>query len=89
MSTAADDIPADLREYAQRLLMSVPAPGGADAVGFGREHDEEREDDEDGDGGVLTGCREAVEILTRNPKKGACVPLCCVRRLMDLQRRTT
>ncbi|KAF7974927.1 hypothetical protein HWV62_10965 [Athelia sp. TMB] len=71
VSAAADDIPADLREYAQRLLMSVPAPGGADAVGFGREHDEEREDDEDGDGGVLTGCREAVEILTRTPKKAS------------------
>jgi len=30
-----------------------------------REREREREDE-----GGLTGCREAVEILTRNPKKG-------------------
>lgn len=28
------------------------------------------EREREGDGGALTGCREAVEILTRNPRKG-------------------
>ncbi|KZP30270.1 Rgp1-domain-containing protein [Athelia psychrophila] len=73
-ATTAADIPADLREYAQRLLSSFPAAGGQGGVGFGREHDEEREDEEDEEnrrGGGLSGCREAVEILTRNPKKAS------------------
>ncbi|KIK99230.1 hypothetical protein PAXRUDRAFT_822998 [Paxillus rubicundulus Ve08.2h10] len=28
------------------------------------------EREREGESGALTGCREAVEILTRNPKKG-------------------
>lgn len=66
----------DLREYGKRLLATFPGP---DATGTGRikvppemisplQADFERE--REGDGGGLTGCREAVEILTRNPKKG-------------------
>jgi hypothetical protein len=74
----------DLREYAQRLLSSVPGP---DATGVqaklpvgtyspGRS-DIDRELEQEMEGG-LTGCREAVEILTRNPKKGACIIVKCV-----------
>ena len=66
----------DLRDYGQRLLSTFPGP---DATDVGRikvpleaispvQADFERE--REGDGGVLTGCREAVELLTRNPKKG-------------------
>jgi len=66
----------DLRDYGQRLLATFPDP---DATGVRRiklplepippeQADFERE--REGDGGALTGCREAVEILTRNPKKG-------------------
>ena len=66
----------DLRDYGQRLLATFPDP---DATGVHRikvpheaispvqgDFEREREDDS----GTLTGCREAVEILTRNPKKG-------------------
>lgn len=89
---------ADLQQYIQRLLVSLPdqesgntgikSPLGSipavsnirkngDAVEYDlqqaraieevrrREKEREREDE-----GGLTGCREAVEILTRNPKKG-------------------
>ncbi|KAI9566972.1 Rgp1-domain-containing protein [Boletus coccyginus] len=62
----------DLRDYGQRLLATFPDP---DATGVHRikapheaispDFEREREDDS----GTLTGCREAVEILTRNPKK--------------------
>ncbi|KAF8446407.1 Rgp1-domain-containing protein [Boletus edulis BED1] len=65
----------DLRDYGRRLLATFSDP---DATDIGRikmpleaispaqsEFERERE----GDGGALTGCREAVEILTRNPKK--------------------
>lgn len=73
----------DLQNYAQRLLASFPEPGASgvrmklpveavDNVRLGeleeeraRERQKEREDE-----GGLTGCREAVEILTRIPKKG-------------------
>jgi hypothetical protein len=46
----------DLQEHARKLLASTTTQG----IGQVR-----REDDED----VPIGCREAVEILTRNPKK--------------------
>lgn len=67
-------IPADLREYAQRLLASFPSPGAGIRVrteGGEQETDLDlqREEQDDEEGG-LTGCREAVEILTRIPKKG-------------------
>lgn len=62
----------DLQDYGQRLLAIFPSPDAAD-VRIKVPHevvspDSERE--REGDGGVLTGCREAVEILTRNPRKG-------------------
>jgi hypothetical protein len=40
---------------------------GWNAEEEGRRLEREREKEEEG---ALTGCREAVEILTRNPKKG-------------------
>lgn len=67
----------DLQEYAQRLLASLPRPGADEEVGrklpveafspvrSDLERELEREQE-----GAMTGCREAVEILTRNPKKG-------------------
>jgi hypothetical protein len=66
----------DLRNYGQRLLATFPDPDATDARRIQlplepispSQADFERE--REGDGGALTGCREAVEILTRNPKKG-------------------
>jgi hypothetical protein len=67
----------DLRDYAHRLLVSFSDPTArlpAEAFSPLRsdlERELEREED-----GALTGCREAVEILTRNPQKGGCVLNC-------------
>jgi hypothetical protein len=47
-----------LREYARKLLTSTQ--------GIGQVRGEDDDDQED----APIGCREAVEILTRNPKKG-------------------
>ncbi|KAH7884076.1 Rgp1-domain-containing protein [Phlebopus sp. FC_14] len=69
-STALDD----LRSYGKRLLGTFPDPESTGvrikmpAEALSPLHgDFERE--REGDSGALTGCREAVEILTRNPKK--------------------
>jgi hypothetical protein len=59
-----------VREYAEQLL--------GDAPDLTRER--EREHGAYEDEGGLTGCREAVEILTRNPKKGASLALAARRR---------
>ena len=49
-----------VRDYAKFLLTTSPSPGSDDLdVDAARERE----------AGGLTGCREAVEILTRNPKK--------------------
>jgi hypothetical protein len=49
-----------VREYARFLLTTSPSPDGDDLdVDAAREQE----------AGGLTGCREAVEIITRNPKK--------------------
>jgi hypothetical protein len=49
-----------VREYAKFLLSTSPSPDSNDLdVDAARERE----------AGGLTGCREAVEILTRNPKK--------------------
>lgn len=49
-----------VREYAKFLLATSPNPDSHDLdVDAARERE----------AGGLTGCREAVEILTRNPKK--------------------
>jgi hypothetical protein len=67
----------NLRDYAQMLLASFPGPdatgvqvklpaGAFSPVRSDLERELEREEE-----GALTGCREAVEILTRNPKNGA------------------
>ncbi|KII86306.1 hypothetical protein PLICRDRAFT_56036 [Plicaturopsis crispa FD-325 SS-3] len=66
-----------LQEYAHRLLEAFPEPHAtgvrmklpAEAMSPLRgdlEREREREEE-----GALTGCREAVEILTRNPKKAS------------------
>ncbi|KAF8551929.1 Rgp1-domain-containing protein [Imleria badia] len=62
----------DLRDYGQRLLDTFLGPDATrvkvplEAISpVQADFERERESD----GGVLTGCREAVEILTRNPKK--------------------
>jgi len=49
-----------VREYAKFLLATSPSP---ESNGLDVDAARERE------AGGLTGCREAVEILTRNPKK--------------------
>jgi hypothetical protein len=51
---------SSVREYARFLLNTSPSPDGDDPdVDAARERET----------GGLTGCREAVEILTRNPRK--------------------
>ena len=56
---------ADLRNYGQRLLGTFRTPESQPPNPEGL-----AELERESDGGALTGCREAVEILTRNPKKG-------------------
>ena len=76
----------DLRDYARRLLSSfqdpvapgVPMKLPAEAFSPVRS-DLERELEREVEGG-LTGCREAVEILTRNPKKGLHAMRCLFRK---------
>ncbi|KAF9052330.1 Rgp1-domain-containing protein [Hymenopellis radicata] len=62
-----------LKGYAERLVGAIPDPS---TNGMVDEADREwrrryssSHTDEDVGGGGLSGCREAVEILTRNPKK--------------------
>lgn len=85
----------DLRDYARRLVASFRVPdeaggGGKEAVSpIGSEADLEEQDRvgvevEEEEGG-LTGCREAVEILTRNPKKGVLVPFSSVKNLFYIR----
>lgn len=69
------DPAANLREYALRLLASLPDPSG-DRVKLptsleAMSHDRELQGHSSHGGGELTGCREAVEILTRNMRKGS------------------
>jgi len=53
-----------VESYARRLVS-----GEMDVdIGMGMDGDEEMEE-RPGEGGGLSGCREAVEITTRNPKK--------------------
>lgn len=65
----------DLRDYGQRLLSVFSEADATDArikvpLEAVSPVQTECEREREGDGGALTGCREAVEILTRNPKKG-------------------
>jgi len=58
----------ELQDYAQHLLSSLQNPDPRiklplEAIEL--ERDREREE-----AGVLSGCRQAVEIITRNPRKG-------------------
>lgn len=63
---------SDLRDYGQRLLATFPDPGATDLsrikVPLEPISPSQAEFERDGDG--LAGCGEAVEIVTRNPKKG-------------------
>lgn len=59
----------DLRDYARRLLTSFHNPAMKGVPTKLPASDLERELEREVEG-ALTGCREAVEILTRNPKKG-------------------
>ncbi len=72
----------ELKGYAERLVGAIPDPSTngvkikipAEMVDeadreWRRRYSSSHTDDDVGGGG-LSGCREAVEILTRNPKKG-------------------
>lgn len=67
-----------IKEPAESVPESVPSSSSGLASGSGsqatsdplRAFARERETEMEGGEGELTGCREAVEILTRNPKKG-------------------
>lgn len=80
-ATARSGTYDELRDYARKLVGSsttgsadpkvldgakIELPGTVDGLDI--ERDREREEE-----GALSGCRQAVEILTRNPKKGQCV----------------
>ena len=66
----------DLKEYARNLLASFPDPKATgvriklpiEAIPSSRSGDSEHELEMDMDS--ANGCRQAVEVLTRNPKKG-------------------
>jgi len=63
---------SELQGYAHILSTAFPGPNAtekspSESVRGEMEREREREED-----GVLTGCREAVELLTRNPRKGMC-----------------
>jgi hypothetical protein len=64
---------SELQEYARRLLASFPEQGASGVrmnlpiEPLRSELERERQEE-----GSLTGCREAVELLTRNPRKGGC-----------------
>src|ERR1700691_4728232 len=66
----------DLRDYAQKLLVSFPDPNATGvrmklpAEAYSPLHSDLERELEREEEGALTGCREAVEILTRNPQKG-------------------
>ena len=67
----------DLREYADRLVTSVLNAAHGRATALPLERTLSREEDEwlrgsagGSESGLFAGCREAVEIMTRNPKKG-------------------
>lgn len=58
----------ELQDYARQLLSSLQDPESRvklPLVAIEVERDREREE-----GGGLSGCRQAVEIITRNPRKG-------------------
>ena len=59
----------ELKRYAHQLVNSDKDPVGLrqEFEDGGRERNET---------GALSGCREAVEVLTRNMKRGACVWFC-------------
>ena len=65
----------DLQAYARNLLASFPDPQAKgvriklplEAIPNG---DGDLERELEGDADSPTGCRQAVEVLTRNPKKG-------------------
>jgi len=82
-----------IKEYARSLLLSFPdnknnpplsvmydvdKPNGH-GVELSRSVKRAEEEREKNTEGGLSGCREAVEILTRNPKKGMLLFFCFVR----------
>ena len=89
-SFSTDDTLESVRAYAASLLATVPNAKGklrddtvcADSPSTRNKSDAETQqsprvekDGECADEGGLTGCREAVELLTRNQKKGEVNPL--------------
>lgn len=69
----------DLRNYANLLLQSFPDPNTsgvrlklpAEGLEHAFEHERWMKEDRKREMGGLSGCREAVDILTRNPKKAS------------------
>lgn len=68
----------DLRSYAKMLVDSFPEQSTSgvrlkvpvESVEHAFEHERWLKEDRRQEMGGLSGCREAVDILTRNPKKG-------------------
>ncbi|KAG2135101.1 Rgp1-domain-containing protein [Suillus clintonianus] len=64
----AESVPENVPSSSTGPASASGSQGGEDPLrAFERERERERE--RQGEEGELTGCREAVEILTRNPKK--------------------
>ncbi|KAH9947070.1 Rgp1-domain-containing protein [Amylocystis lapponica] len=62
----------DLRDYARSLLGAVHDPGvGCSRIRLPIEALDQERDRERDEAGGLSGCRQAVEMLTRNPKKAS------------------
>jgi hypothetical protein len=59
---------SELQQYALKLSAGLPGPPTQVELPLGSRGDLERK--YDSDEGALTGCREAVELLTRNSRKG-------------------
>ncbi|KAL4069146.1 Rgp1-domain-containing protein [Scleroderma citrinum] len=59
----------ELQSYGRRLLGTFRDPHSTDNQIPSLQEAADLEREIETDGGALTGCREAVEILTRNPKK--------------------
>lgn len=79
LKSQADGTLGDLKNYAKMLIESFPEPNTsgvrlklpAEGVEHAFEHERWMKEDRRQEMGGLSGCREAVDILTRNPKKAS------------------
>ena len=73
MSHVAADSFESIRDYARTLLLRAEDSAVAGEARCADSQRQPRDGDDDEAAAGFAGCREAVEILTRNSKKGAWV----------------